>query len=125
MFEVTRITLRSITALFEREKATLHREGFLSFSKSILCFFTRQLLSHSILYLYKNSLAGARIPCEVDGLTLRVITSPEEFDKLLVQVCDLPWYRVGIKQCRKRLSKGAILFCALIDGEATQLSWRG
>lgn len=125
MFGVTRITLKSITALFEREKATLYREGFLSFSKSMLCFFTRLLLSHSVIYLYENSLAGARIPCEVDGLTLRVITSPEEFDKLLVRGGDLPWYRVGIKQCRKRLSKGTILFCALIDGEVAHLSWVG
>lgn len=85
----------------------------------------RVLFSHSIVHLWENNLNGPSIPCKVDNLRLQIIGCPEELDQLLADGIDLSWYEMSIQQCKERLGKGAIQFCALVDGDVAHISWAG
>jgi GNAT superfamily N-acetyltransferase len=113
--------ITGIKELFKNGKQILQEEGFLSLLK-------KSLFSYSVVDLWENNLNGPIIVCEVDKLTLKIITELEEFDELLTIVSDgfgLSWYEMSIQQCRERLSKGAILFLALVGEEVASISWVG
>ena len=110
-----------IKELFKNGKRILQEEGFSSLLK-------KSLFSYSVVDLRGNNLNGPIIACEVDNLTLKIITELEEFDELLTIISNgfgLSWYEMSIQQCRERLSRGAILFLALVGKETSHISWVG
>lgn len=109
--------LNRIGALFKRGKQILHEEGFLSLFKRFFIYET--------YHLYENNLDGLNFPCRVDNLILRVTTRLEEFDQLLADGFNFSSYEMGIQQCRERLGRGAILFCAFVGKELAHGSWIG
>ena len=83
------------------------------------------LFSHVTVHLWENTLDGPSLPCRVDNLKLRIITSLEEFDQLLTEGVDLSWYEMSVQQYKERLSEGAILFCGFINEDLVYVSWAG
>jgi len=112
-----------------RGKQILHEEGLLSFFKHAASFLLYLLFVYSVRDVYERRLDDSDdmpiIPCKVDNVALRTITCLEEFDKLLSEGLDLSWYEMSIQQCKERLGKGAILFCALVGKEVAYVSWAG
>ena len=109
--------INGICALFNRGKQILHEAGFL--------FLLKRFFSYDVWYLYENNLDNLNFPCGVDNLILKVITRPEEFDQLLADDFNFSLYMMCIQQCRERLDRGAILFCAFVGKELTHGSWIG
>ena len=110
--------MQGIKGLFNRGKGVFYEEGFLSLIK-------RSLFAYSTIDLWENNLDSHSITCKVDNLKLKIITELEEFDELLSDGFDFSWYEMSIPQCRERLSKGAILFLALVGKEVSHVSWVG
>lgn len=109
------LKINSIRWLFSKGRQILHEEGFLTLLK-------RSWFSYSIIPLWENNLEGPVILYRGGNLALRIITCLEEFDRLLSDGVDLSWYEMSVQQCKEKLSKGAILFCALIDRELAHIS---
>lgn len=110
--------MKRIGTLFRRARQVIREEGFLP-------LFKRALFPYSTAYLWESSLDDALIPYRDDNLTLQIITCIDEFDELLAERFDLSWYQMSVLGCKERLSKGAILFCALIGKEVAYISWAG
>lgn len=110
--------INRIRTLFRRGKQILHEEGFLS-------LFKRLSFTYKTVYIYENTLHGPSIACKVTNLTLRIIGCPEDFDKLLAASFDFSSYEMSIQQCKERLSRGAIFFCAFVGKELAHGSWVG
>lgn len=107
-----------IRGLFREGRRILQEEGFLTLCKCVL-------FSHSTVPLWENVLNGPIVACNVDNLALRIITCLEEFDELLTEGLDLSWYEMSLQQCKERLGKEAILFCALLNRDVAHISWVG
>jgi len=118
--------MKKIRTLFREAKLILHEEGFLPFLRRAASFSIRQLfLYDSPFYIYEFPLNGPTFAGRVDDLTLRVITCPEELKRLLTEGFGLSGYTMTIEQCRQRLMKGAVLFCAFVDKEFASAGWIG
>ena len=112
-FEINRIR-----TLFRQGKQILHEEGFLS-------LFKRLLFTYETVYIYENNLHGHSIACKLNNQTLRIIDCLEDFNKLLADGFNFSSCEMSIQQCRERLSRGAILFCAFVGKELAHGSWVG
>ena len=117
--------MQGIKGLFIKGKRVFYEEGFLSFIRRFLSFIKWLLFAYSIIDLWENNLDSQCSTCKVDNLRLKIITELEEFDELLSDGFDLSWYEMSIQQCRERLSKGTILFLALVGKEVSHVSWVG
>jgi len=103
-----------------RAKQVLHEEGFLALSKQFLLFLRHLLFLYSSHNIYESTLDPPDITCEVDGLTVRMITSLEELDRLeseqsLDEGFDIP-------RDKEILSMGAMLFCAFGGKELAHIT---
>lgn len=114
-FEIPRIR-----ELFRIAKLILHREGTLSLFKAL---FKQLSFTYKPYVLYKNTLDGPIIPCKVDNLTLKSISDPRELDKLVDENFTFSSYHMNIQECKERLSRGALLFCAFVGKELAHGSW--
>lgn len=110
-FEISRIG-ESLRAA----KRILHEEGFLSLFKQL--FFT-----YRACFLYENTLDGSVFACKADNLTLKLISDPGELEQLLLKGFTFLSYPMSIEQCKQRLNKGAMLFCAFVGKELAHGSW--
>ena len=110
--------INRIRELFRRGKQILHNECFLSLFKWLS-------FTYETVYIYENTLHGSSIACKVDNLRLRLITYPEELDQLLAKGFNFSPYEMSIQQCKERLSRGAIFFCAFVGKELAHGSWIG
>lgn len=102
--------------ILEAAKLVLHEEGFLSLFKQL--FFT-----YRVYHLYENTLNGSALVRKVDNVTLKLIITQEKLEQLLLEGFTFPSYHMSIQQCKQRLDRGAILFCAFIDKELAHGSW--
>lgn len=113
-----RFEIGRIKRVFRRGGEILHEEGFLSLFK--------RFFMHETYYLYENRLDGLTFPYKVANLMLRVITQPEEFDEVLAEGFDFSSYELmSSQQCKERLARRAILFCAFVGKEIVHGSWVG
>ena len=110
--------MQGIKGLFNKGKRVFYEEDFLFLIK-------RSLFAYSTIDLWENNLDSHSVTCKVNNLRLKIITELEEFDELLSDGFDLSWYEMSIQQCRERLSKGTILFLALVGKEVSHVSWVG
>lgn len=110
-----------------RSKQIIDEEGFLSFLKHAASFLLSLLFHYSVRFVYERRLDNRDlipiVSCEVENLELKTITRLEEFDGLLTEGFDLSWYEMNPQQCKERLSKGAILFCALVREDVAHITW--
>ncbi|MBA7650994.1 hypothetical protein ES703_58809 [subsurface metagenome] len=107
--------INKIRAPFRRGKVILHEDGLLPFLKYVASVFAN-LFVYQSYNIYENTLDGPSMPCQVDNLTLRVITRPEEVDQLSGEGFNFSEYK-------ERLDRGAILFCAFVDNELAHAVW--
>lgn len=105
-----------IGELLRAAKLILREEGFLSFLKQ--SFFT-----YTAYFIFENTLAGSIFACKADNLTLKLISALEELEQLLLEGFTFSSYHMSIQQCKQRLNKGAILFCAFVGKELAHGSW--
>lgn len=112
--------IKGIKTLFRRGKQILHEEGFPSLFKRLSSFV------HCPYFIYENILCiYPNITCKVDNLVLKVITITEEIDRLLAEGSNFSSYEISIQQCKERLGRGAIFFCAFVNNEIAHGSWIG
>ena len=104
-----------IKDIVRRGKQILREEGFLPLLK--------RLFTYKTVYIYENTLHGPSIACKVNNLALKIITCSEELVRLLSEGFDFSLYPMSIQQCKERLNRGAILFCAFISKELAHGSW--
>jgi hypothetical protein len=76
------------------------------------------LFSFSSYAIYENTLDGSPVRCQVDDLTLRVITCSEEIDHLSGEGFDV----AGLSGYKGAVNKGLILFCAFVGEELVYAS---
>lgn len=93
-------------------RSMMREEGSLVLFKHFLLFLKRSL-PEFCFPIYESTLDPPDIKCEVDNLTLRVITCPEEIDNL----CGEGFCPTRLLNYKKVLSEGAILFCAFVGKE--------
>lgn len=122
MLTLTATTAHRIKAFYDEGKLTLHQQGFFSFVKYMVAFFIRVLFVCGSCYIYENRLDGPSITHKLDNLTLRLISTPEEFQQLLVENFDFSSY-TDIPLSRKRLNRGAKAFYTFIDKEFAHVTW--
>ena len=122
MFTPTVITTDRIRAFLREGKRTFHQQGFIPFFKYIGAFFARLLFIYGTCYIYENRLDGPSIAHKLDNLTLRLISTSEEFHQLLAEGFDFS-SDPDIQLYRKRLNRGAVAFCAFVDKELAHATW--
>lgn len=96
----------------------MHEEGFLALFKSFLSFFKQVLFSYRSYNIYESALDPLDIKCEVDNLTIRVITRPEEVDQLSYG----GFYPSKRSRDKEIVTKGAILYCAFVGKELAHIT---
>lgn len=96
-----------------KAKSILHQEGGLALFKVLLCFLRNLFLEYSSHNIYESTLDVPIIPCEVDNLTIRVITRPKEVDLLSGE----GFSSSRLSTYKDAVSKGAILCCAFVGDE--------
>ena len=104
----------------DKAKQVLHEEGSLALSKQFLLFLKHLLVSYSSHNILESTLDSPDVTCQVKNLTLRMITSLEELDRLeSEQPVDDGF---DIKRDREILDKGAILFGAFAGKELAHIT---
>jgi len=120
------MTTNKIKSLFQRGKKSIGEKG--------LFLFLRHLLLHHVVHcIYENNLNGPFFPCRVNNAQLKIISSAGEFDYLLEKGFDFmefpvevqEGFPINIQEYKKRLEKGAVLFCLLCNGDVAHTSWVG
>lgn len=122
MLTLTTTTTHRIKAFYDEGKLILQQRGFFSLVKYMMAFFIRVLFVCGSCYIYENRLDGPDITPKLDNLTLRLISTSEEFQKLLVGDFDFSSYP-DIPLSRKRLNRGAVAFCAFVGKEFAHVTW--
>lgn len=97
-------------------KVILREEGFLSLFKQL--FF-----AYRAYFLYENTLDGSTFASKTDNLTLKLISAPGELEQLLLEGFTFSPYHMSIQQCKERLNRGAIMFCAFVGKKLAHGSW--
>lgn len=110
--------INRIWQLVSKAKLILREDGFLSLFKNILLFLKRSSFSYLSFDIYESALDPPHITCEVDGLTVRVITRLEEIAQLSYEGF-LPSKSSRDKEI---INKGAILFFALVGKELVHVT---
>lgn len=106
--------------LLGRFRLVLHGEDSLSLSKKLLLFLRQLLYSYSSYDIYESTLDPPQVTREVDDLTIRIITSLEEVERLESdQVVDEGFDLVRDKEI---VTKGTILFCAFVGQELAHIT---
>lgn len=110
-----------VDVLYQRGKYIVHHEGWLSFLKQGFSFVGNLFSSYGTYYIYEKELNPAdeetnfkpKIDC-----TFKVISSLEEFDKLINQCYDFK-----AMNFRPKLGKGALAFCFFVGQELAHVTW--
>lgn len=112
--------INRIGQLMSKAKRILHEEGFLALFKRLLLFLKKSLFLYYDFDIYESALDPPHMTCEVDDLTIRVITRPEEIDQL--ESDQLVAEGIRISRNKEVLSMGAILFCAFVGKELAHVT---
>ncbi len=117
-------TMSRLSALLTRAKDIIQTEGLCAL---LLRGFESYVFHSGYYYLQKVELNPLREMNEADFLprfedfTFRIIRTNEEADELAIALGhDL---RERFVDARKRLDKGAIAFCAFVNGEIANVGW--
>lgn len=101
-----------------RAKRILHEEGLLVLFKKLLLFLTHCFFSLLRFDIYESALDPPPMTCEVDNLTIRVITSEKELDNLSYK----GFYPSKSSRDKDIVNKGAILFSAFVGNELVHVT---
>jgi GNAT superfamily N-acetyltransferase len=122
MLTLTVTTTHRIKEFYEEGKLVLRQQGFFSFLKYMMAFFIRVLFVCGSCYIYENRLDGPIITPRLDNLTLKLISTSEEFQQLLADDFDFSSL-TDIPLAIKRLNRGAKAFYAFVGKEFAHVTW--
>ena len=115
--------------LIREAKHIRQREGWGALTRRAFLFFVRSIFDHQTYYICENTSDGTiKVKPRVENLTFKIISTPEELDKLIAEGFDINPYLdmhfdLNIEEIKKRISRGATLFCIFIGKEIANVGW--
>lgn len=119
------MTLSKASALFRRGKDIVREEGMMPFIMRAFLFLLRFLkssfFSYRNYYIYEKTLNEAdeaMLTPRLPNVTLKIIYSSEELDKLIKE-----GYDFKLPNFKERFKKGALPFCIFVEQELAHVTW--
>ena len=114
------ILMNKIEQLICRTECILHENCFLALFRSLIVSLLHRFFSLTRFDIYESTLDPPEIKCEVDNLTIRIITQEDELSKIeSYLIAD----DIKISRDKKLLSMGAIMFCAFVGNELAHITY--
>jgi len=106
--------------LLSRAKLILHEEGRLALFRRVLLFLKERLCSYSSYNIYESTLDPLPVTCQVEDLTIRVVTCAEEIAQ--VESDQLVAEGFNFSRDKEIVNKGAILFYAFVGNKLVHVA---
>jgi hypothetical protein len=116
------MVVTKMCTLARRGRTILREEGFTAFMKRAALFLKKSFsVNYSSYYIYENRLEGPQFEPKIEGASLKIVSAPEEFDRLAAEgLILLPW---DIKVLKNKAARGAIAFCAFVGRNLAHVTW--
>jgi len=118
------MALADAIALFRRWVWILRKDGLTPFIKQGFLFLIRCLFSYQTFYLYReildNKLDEVESTPKIHNFALKIISANEQTDELMASGFDFGSFVISAD---RRLDRGAIAFCALVERKLTHICW--
>ena len=110
-----------VMQLVSRANWILHENGFLALLRSLILYLTHYFFLLLRFDIYESTLDPPPIKCDVDDLTIRIITHPEELTPLESKYLVAEGFKIS--RNGKMLSMDAIMFCAFVGDELVHVTY--
>ena len=115
--------IRTLSALSIRVKDVLQNEGLVPLLRRGFAFLVDCFFKYETLYLYEHTMKErneADFLPKVQNFTFQVVSTNQQANELCANGFDLRSFSI---YARRRLDKGAIVFCILIGRELAHVGW--
>jgi hypothetical protein len=119
------VALDKLTLLVRKGRGILREEGVVVFIKRALLFVISPLFRRETYYVYEkdlNELDEAEFRPKTQNCTLKITSTPEQIDELMAEGFDFSFHP-NIYDIKKRISRGAIAFCAFVGQDLAHITW--
>lgn len=113
----------TLSALFVRGKSLLQKEGVIPLFRRGFAYLAQYFFAYGTYYLYEHTMKERNetdfLP-KIEDFKFQIISTHQHADELAASGFDLGSTSID---ARRRLDKGAIVFCVLIEKEIAHLGW--